>query len=437
MGLLSWLFPSDEDRVAKARRLLADGRWSDARLEILDIERPDAQQIVREAEGQLAQLNLDAALSWAEAGDEHRVQVHLELAEDFHHGGLEESFRTVRRRIRELRAAQSEEEKRAREEKAARLLSVDPFGMSGSTSLLRAPIPEGMDAEDALELAARLDLLLENYPEDLRSRVEEVGAPFAQAVLDLDGGRPDLALQALLGMDPDHPLVVWEMARAAAALGDPVAAARTLDRFAGLAPGHRQFGQQHSGTLLAQLHAEAGDVPRAIEVLRAVRADEPEEGGFLYAQLLTATGALQEAETIVRGLLRKNGRVLPFYALLARIRLLGGYRVEAMAALEKAMAQTCGTPGKCGYMPPDPAIVRQLATLYLEDGIEPERALELARQARQLSGSKGFEDLYLDALVARAEHHAQADDLVAQVWRNVPDGDPRRAHLGRYLPLPA
>lgn len=434
MGLLSWLFPSDEDRIAKAHALLGDERWADARLEVLDIARPEAETIVAIAESQLAKINLEAAISWAEAGDAHRVVVHMELAEQFHAGGLEEEFREARRRMRELRAERSEAEKRELEEKKARLMSVDPFGLGGGPSLLADQLPEGMDGEDAMELAARLDLLIEGYPEDLRSRVGDLGPDFARAVLDLDSGRADLALQTLLALDEDDPLVIWETARAANALGDPSAAARTLRRFPDVAGGHREIGNQHTAVVLAQALAESGDPAAGLRVLRDARATDPKVGGFLFAQLLTSQRELPEAETVTRELIKGNGRYLPYYALLANIRLMGGYRVEAMTALERAMSLTCGTPGQCGYMKPDPGIVRTLATLYLEDGIEVPRGIELAEQARGMSANPGWADRYLEALVARQQGDVDAGDLAERLWDGLPETDPRRERLEKHLP---
>jgi len=436
MGLFSWFFPSADDKVALARRALAEERWADARHDVLDLDHPDAASILAEAERGLTDRNLSEALRWAEAGDELRVANHLELAERFHKGGSDDRFRAVRRTLREQREAVSAEQKRLAEEKQARLMQVDPLGISGGPSLLRAGATGDIAAEDAEELAARLDLLIANYPADLRERVAEVGAPFARAVLDLDEGRADLALPELLALDPEHPLVCWEVSRAALALGDPAAAARVLKKF-GAGAGHRAMGNQHSGAVLGQVLAQTGDVAGAIEVLEASLKDAPEAAGYPLAQLYATVGKLAEAEQVTRALITRNPKVQPYYAMLAQIRLMGGFRVEAMAALERGLSGTCCTPGKCGSQAPDPHLVRQLAILYLEDGLETPRALELADDSRGLVERPGFDDLYLAALAAKTRRDDQAGRLVDAVWANVGDDERRRAHVAKYLPAPA
>jgi len=114
MGLLSWLFPSESDRVAKAAALLDRDAFADARLEVLDIDTPEARAIVEKAERALAEHNLDAALSWARAGDVERVQIHLELANQFKRPDMDDLFRDKHRDIRgvrdSLRAAQAARE---------------------------------------------------------------------------------------------------------------------------------------------------------------------------------------------------------------------------------------------------------------------------------------------------------------------------------------
>jgi hypothetical protein len=43
MGILSWLFPSEESRLARARALMADGRHDDARKGLIKCSSPEAE----------------------------------------------------------------------------------------------------------------------------------------------------------------------------------------------------------------------------------------------------------------------------------------------------------------------------------------------------------------------------------------------------------
>ena len=428
-GLFSWLFPSPEQRVAKARRYLEQGHPDEARLEVLEVNHPDAAAVLAQAEQALCERNLEAALSYGRAGDEHRVHVHLELAEQFHHGGLEERFRDVRRELREIREARTEEAQRAKDEETARMLNADPLGLGGGPSWLDPQAPGDMLAEDREEAEQRVALLIENYPEELRSSVRELGGPFVTAVLALEDGRPDQALQELIALPDDAPLVLWERARAAHALQDPAAAARALRAFAKHASGHHQMGRLFSGTYLAQLLAESGDAPGALRVMRDVRHSRPQEGGFLFAQLLLVNGEHEEAEAVTRELIRKSPKAMPLYALLARVRVAGGHRAEAMRAIEAGMEATHCPPGKCGYQAPDLDSNRLLATLYLEDGLETDRALELAETAARLVKQPTVEDVYLRTLVARTQGDPRAGAMAEQLANQLPDGDPRRERL--------
>ncbi|MFT6158411.1 MAG: tetratricopeptide (TPR) repeat protein [Myxococcota bacterium] len=435
MGFLSWLFPSESDRVAKAQALMERGAWADARLEVLDIASGDARLIVEAAEKELALQNLNAAISWATAGDDERIQVHLELAEQFKKPGMDDAFRENLKKIRDIRAGRSAEDALRDQEKAARLNSVDPLGLSGSTTLLPSPPGMNLTEEEHIELEARVGLLIENYPDVLRDSVGELDANFAQAVIDLEDGNAADALQGLLAQPDNHALVCWERARAAQALGDPLAAARSLRRFADLAGGHHTIGRAHTGVLLSQLTAETGDVAEALRILRAVRSQDADLGTGLFAALLEATDELEDAETVLLAAVKKHPKALAFYSLLARVRLKGGHRIAAMTALERAMDQcACGT-GKCGSVPMDAGIVRTLATLYFEDGMEPERAAELAGQAAGLVQKPMFEDAYLSALAGRARQDPGVEPLVQQLHTAVVDDDPRRSLLDRHLPL--
>jgi tetratricopeptide (TPR) repeat protein len=421
MGLLSWFFPSPEDRAARGRKFMAAGRPDEARLEVLDVEHPEAKAVLKEAENALAVLNLEAAVDACRAQDDVRAGELLELADRFHSGGHEERFKEARREMRELRAERSAAEVRKKEDEQRRMLSVDPLGVSGGPSWLDKPVDDSVFGPEREELEARLALAVENYPESLRASVSELGPTFGQAVLDLDDGRPDLAIQGLVALSDDEPLVQWERARAAYAVGDPAAAAKALRRFASLA-GHHAIGQRHTAVFLAQCMAESGDVPGALAVMRSAREDEPKLAGLFMATLLEATGELPEAEKVLKEFVREQPRVAAGYVSLARVRVKGGYRKEAMAALEAQLSATHCTPGKCGFQPPDLEVHRMLATLYLEDGIERERALELAGTAQGLVQKPAWPDLYLAALMAKAQGRPETRQLVDRLREVTPEG---------------
>ncbi|MBT3223570.1 MAG: tetratricopeptide repeat protein [Proteobacteria bacterium] len=433
MGLLSWLFPSEADRVVRAQQYLKEENWADARMEVLDIQSDEAQGIVVQAEHQLCRLNLEAALSWCHAEDDHRVSHHMEMANNFHRGGLEDLFREVRREMRELRAEREERDRRKKEEQDARLLDVNPLGLS-SDGLPDPPIPEGLSEEEADELKARLALIVDGYPEALRGRVGALGADFAGAVLKLDEGQPELALQTFLALPDDDPLVCYERARAAHALGDSKAAARALLAFAQHAPGHHMVGNRHTGVFLAQLTAETGDLKEALRVLNNVRKKDPTQGGPLFAQLLEANGHYDQAESVLLGLLKEHNKETMLYTLLARVQVRKGERMQAMRVLEGALQATDCKPGRCGYRPPDPNVLRSLAILYLEDGIEEDRAFELAQQAQPLVKNPGWEDLYLAALMGRAQRDPAAENMVAKLWQATPDNTSEHERLAQHLP---
>lgn len=426
MGLLSWLFPSPADRVARARTELAAGRPDEARLEVLDVDHPDAAAVLAEAENALALRNLEAAIQSARSGDDVRAAESLELADRFHHGGLDERFREARRELREIRNDRTVAAQRAKEEAHRRLMSADPLGVTGGPSWLdRTADPNAFDP-DHEELEARLALLVESYPEALRARVTDLGADFAHAVLDLDEGKAELAVQTLMGLPDDDPLVQWERARAAYALGDPAAASKALRAFVREAGGHHGMGQRHSATFLAQCLTETGDVAGAVRVLRSAREDDPKLGSVLLAQLLELQGELGEAEGLLKQVIRDAPRSAQPYALLARVRLAGGHRAGAMRALEASL-EACGScaPGQCGYVPPDLTVHRMLATLYLEDGIERDRALELADVARGLVRQPVWGDLYLAALAAKATGTPEAPQLIDRLRQVTPPDSPQ------------
>lgn len=433
MGWLSWLFPSPEDRVVKARALLAQRRFVDARDEVEGLTVDGAAEVLREARQGLTRLNLEAAVSWAAAGEDDRAREHLELAASFHEGGLEEEFRKARGKMRASRDARTAAAQAAAHAEQRRLAEVHPEFASEEDDGWMSP----EDAARADELKARVAFIVDGYPEALRGRVQALGSDFLRAVIDLEDGRPDLALPTLAALPDDDPLVCFERSRVALAGGDPIGAARFLEEFARLAGGHQVVRNGHTGELLARLIASTRSPEEALRLLREVRRTHPDAGAVLYPQLLEATGDLPGAERELTGLIQRYPKESPLYAMLARVRLAGDRRFEAMQALEASLQATFCAPGKCGYRPPDLDVHRMLATLYLEEGKDPDRGLELADIARSVTEKPGWADAYLLALASVARQEPEAGDLVRHLWEATPGDDPRRGRLERYLPAPA
>lgn len=433
MGLFDLFRASPEKRIEKARRALQANDPALARDHLDGLEEAEAQALRSQAFDQLVTRNLEAAVTWAEAGDLERVRVHLELADEHHVGGRELDFRETRRRLRELReqaAIELAEKQRAEE---ARLMQVDPLRMGPASGGISIPgVEDEVLGDDQEELRARLALLVENYPAELRGSVNDLGPEFARAALDIEEGRPDLALQALVPLSDDAALVRWERARCAHMLGDPKSSARELRAFANLAGGHQRIGQNHTGVMLAQVLAETGDPHGGLRVLRDLRSQDANLGGFLFAQLLAATEQWSESDTVLRGLIKRYPLEANFYKLLAHVRVAGGERVAAMRALEQGLHQNHCASGTCSARPPDVESKRMLARLYLEDGMETQRALQLLDEA-PAKGGPSWDDLYVEALAAKARKDARLPQLVSQLRQHTAVGDPRAERLERHF----
>ena len=138
MGWLSWIFPTDEDRIARAKRLMEREKYADARMEVMGLTHPDAQQLVASAEEALSLKNLEIAVSWCQAGDDVRARHHLEIAQNFHGGGLDEAFKEARRQMREIRQQHRLEEEHKKAERDARMAALEdsPFHAKSDLKVL-------------------------------------------------------------------------------------------------------------------------------------------------------------------------------------------------------------------------------------------------------------------------------------------------------------
>ena len=432
MSVWSWFFPSPEDRLEKARQLVERGRTAEARLELLDNPLPEAIKVLHQAENHLAKLNLEEAHRRSESGDDVGASEHLELAERFHHGGLEDAFRETRR---DLRAHRLERRERAEREQAARdaqMLATAPDAPSEQYWPEDEEAPEGY-VGNRDELEARLALLIENYPKELRPTVRDLGAAFARSVLEIDDGHPEAALKALRALPADQPLVRWERARAQHALGQPRAARSELLELRSLTGTYLVFGTRDSGSFLAQCTAESGDLKEALVVIRDARKKLPKHGSVIFAQLLVANQAFEEGERVLVKLCKAHPRQAIFFLLLAQVRVRTEHKVKAMQALEAYLSNTHCSPGTCGYQPPSLGVIRTLAILYLEEGSDLTRGLELAEQARSLVEKPNWEDLYLTALAAKHERPSDLARLGAVALQNAPP--PERPRIEQHLSL--
>jgi len=436
MGLLSWLFPTPEDRLKKAHAALAASDWAEARDIAMALDLPEAKNIVETAERALCEVNLAHAVSWASAGDAERIQIHMELAADFRKEGMEEAFRAARRDIEEHLHGHARAKKAEASARAQREAQVAPSYLSGVTS---APValPEGVSEEEAEALSAQLAILIDNYPEHLRKQVTTLGAPFIESLLALEDGRVNEAIATLVALPDDVAVVLFERGRAAMAAGDPRAAVRSWRQFEEANGGHASIGDRSTAVLLADALTRMGQLQEALDVIEVARKDDPFIAGGLYPALLEGLGRLGDAEAAWRHLLQRYGGQDEIYLGIARVRLKAGKRMEAMQALEKSLHQSACKKGTCGYRPPGLATQRLLATLYLEDGIETPRALELAEAAGSLVKQPMWEDAYLSTLVAKTRGEPAWLPNARKLHELTPAGDPRQGALHQHLPLPA
>jgi hypothetical protein len=414
------MFGRDPDqRVAKATRWLAQGRHNDVRLEMEDLDLPEARALHAQALHTLAKMNLDEAHARFAADDPDGAKESLDLAILF--GANKDQVRVIRKAARQAR-------------KEARL--------SAEADASAPPPPEGNDPLWSLppdDPRLRFALAMEAYPDEIRPRMLELGRDFAEAVLSIekDPGGARTRLGAFVDADP---VARYERARAAIAAQQLPAAASDLATFA-QEVGHMRIGQNHTAVMHAQVLARLGRGEEALAMLDAELAKVAGRGDIALAgtrvSVLEAMGRLEEAEKSGSRLLRDASRDMGLIRLVARCRDGLGNRGGAAALLEDGLTRCCSSPGKCGNQAYDVPAARMLTRIYLEEGIEETRVQTLLAELKRWRQQETWEDGYISALCARND--GRPDDTErfrTALAKDLPAKDPRHAWLDRHLSAP-
>ncbi|MEZ4431092.1 MAG: hypothetical protein R3F65_01680 [bacterium] len=260
MGLLRWLFPGPAEKVAKARRLMAEGRFAEARLLVVDVDDEAARALVAEAEAALVRVNLEGALQRCRAGDEAAVAGLLVGARRFARGrGRRRSPRWRRRWGRcggggrsmgcgrgcgrrriggggwgMIRVTSCWGRCRGRG-RCGCSSGEEPFGLPGielaaGGDFVPGWVPGAAEPGQptASERAAVADALRGAWPEALHGAVAAAGDALVEAMVALGAGRPERAVARLIDLPAENAAARFELGRAAAALGQHEAAAVAL-----------------------------------------------------------------------------------------------------------------------------------------------------------------------------------------------------------------
>lgn len=324
MGLFDFLSPKPEKKIAKARKLMAEDRFAEARQLLLDVDDDGARATLAETAVGLVKMNLDKAKAWARAGNGAQVDDHLERAHRFHAGGLEALFETTEAEITRIRRRADHGKvwdglataaaRRARlgvdptdpawvaRNAGAICLSVpddkvDRSGLARLTINPEARIYEPETLQGLADAAAMTTALRAVYPAAMT-----VDATHGEAAWQTINGHPEATVQRLLEERGEDPVVHFELGRAACALADYAGADLAFAEFATLAGGHQQLGAVHSADARAQVLAHMGETAEALEVLKSARSNTPGLAQPLYAALLVMEGQLDAAEKAIRKL---------------------------------------------------------------------------------------------------------------------------------------
>lgn len=429
MGLLSWLFPSDEDRIAKGHKLLKDGAWAQARDEVIEVEGPAADEVRAQALDGLKRINLELAVACAEAGEMEASAQHMKLAASFAEKNDGE-IRAARRSLREFRSKAKKEEAVAMAPQSAG----GALGAMGTQTMAQVAggAVGGVEGDDPIfslppdHPRVRFALMLERYGDDVAPKLEALGEDFAKAAMTLEEGAPAAAFALFAPFTSREPLARWFRAQAALLSEKPAEAVIELQAMHRELGGPRDMAGQNSAATLAGALVQTKQSEEALVVLDAALKSAPKDLNLQVnrALVLETLGKDEEADELARRIVQQSSRVMEMYKLMARCRVRAGKRMQAMQALEAGLVTNC-TSGKCGSLPFDVQAGRELARLYLEDRLEPMRAAELVSRIQRNVPQPGWFDGYLDALTARNAGATDMPQRVADLSANLKPGDRR------------
>jgi hypothetical protein len=440
MGLLSWLFPSDDDKMDKAQTLLDEGQWI-AALDRLDgVEAERAEQIRDGAREGVKRRNLELAIACANAGELEAANDHMELAKNYAKKG-DPDLRAARRALREARTAAPEKAQPQAPSAAGGVMGALGVGGGGGVAAGAGVLDPDAGNDPIFSLPpedprVRFALILEQYAPEHRAKLQALGPEFATAALTVQDGQANHGVHALGPFVAQEPLALLFRAEAAMASGNPAQAASDLKALVNHLGAHAVIGPHNTATLLAGALVSIGRNDDALTELNAGLKTQPKDVGLMVNKALVLERLKRDADAdeLARTVVQANSRVMAMYKLMARCRIRAGKRVEAMQALEAGLSTNC-TSGKCGSLPFDVEAGRMLVQLYLEDAVEPARAAELlARLKRRLDGQTTWFEAYLDTLTARNDDAPDVLDRVRTLTLGVEAADPRTALVQRAFP---
>ena len=340
MGLLSWLFPSAKDRLDKAKKLIGDERFAEARMELMKVSddvpeelMTETQSLKAECERSLVKVNLAKAIQRKRGGENSAVEGHLDVANRLHDGSLEALFEETYQTLAAIEESQRVESvwRGLRDFALTReQLGTDPgdftriaYQGTGAVRLLFAggrpfnlpglefePFAEWYAPVWATEIAEvspsdGIARLRAQYPDNFGAHFASLDASVVQAVGQVARERPEQAVQALIQQEMTNPVIAYELGRAASGLGQHEAALLAFEAAEAAADGSFSVGGISTATWRGACAFWSEDFRRAARA----SADIPSgESLGLVAVIQIETGNIDEARAALETISEDDDR---------------------------------------------------------------------------------------------------------------------------------